>query len=128
MKNRVPLTVALGVCMVFVMGQSQCPIGNLVLLDQTVAVDGGGGFVDVSFHGTAGQHVVVSMTGVNTMEPYGFLTYPSGSGEDAPPNNTAHNGMNSVMTTLPETGMYTLTVFDGANQGGMVHVQVVLQP
>ncbi|MCX6556449.1 MAG: hypothetical protein NTW95_03310 [Candidatus Aminicenantes bacterium] len=93
-------------------------------VDQMVNVPGGGGSVDVTFNGSSGVRIRITLScSNNSMRPYGYLQAPNGSGDYTPPNN-ASNGQNSAETMLNQNGTYTLTVFDGANIGGQVHVVI----
>jgi hypothetical protein len=95
------------------------------LVQQAVTVAGGGGGANVTFSGNNGWSIRITLTASKrTTVPYGFLECQSGTGVYQPPQETASNGQNSVVLTLTQTGTYTLTVFDGANQGGTVSVKV----
>jgi hypothetical protein len=96
-----------------------------ILLDQTVTIPGGGGGADVSFKASSGQRVRILLTASNAgVEPYGSLQYPDGTSVYNPPINTAVNGANQVEIPINQTGQYTLTLFDGSNQGGPVAVKI----
>jgi hypothetical protein len=96
-----------------------------VLVEQDVTVPGGGGGFDVSFSGNNGQRIRITLRASNTsMQPYGFLVNPDDTGEYTPLNDTAQNGENMSEVTLNQTGTYVLTIFDGSNIGGAVHVRV----
>lgn len=133
MKKKSGVFMFLSLCLVIVTGVFGCG-GNgdngsptapgTVLVEENVVVGGGGGSVNVSFSSSSGQNIRITLTASNPMEPYGYLTYPDGTGVDTPPNGMAQNGVNSSDITLNQTGTYTLTVFDGANQGGTVNVKV----
>lgn len=110
-------------------GSSSSPTApgpGTILLEQDVVVAGGGESVNVVFNLSNALDIRISMTaGSVTMEPYGYLSYPDGVTENYYPDlSTAVNGSNSVDLKLTQAGTYTLTVFDGANQGGTVHVKV----
>ncbi len=120
-------------CIVTVIGVSGCADDDgasptvpeaTVLVNQDVTVPAGGGSANVSFSGSSGQHIRMTLTASGAMEPYGYLTYPDGAGVYAPPNRMEQNGVNSSEVTLDQTGTYALKVFDGANRGGTVHVKV----
>ena len=101
------------------------PTFPVVLVQQAVTVAGGGGGANVTFSGNNGWSIRITLTASKrTTVPYGFLECQSGTGVYQPPQETASNGQNSVVLTLTQTGTYTLTVFDGANQGGTVSVKV----
>jgi hypothetical protein len=96
----------------------------IIHVDLMLNVPGGGGGADVTFNGSSGVriHIILSCSNVN-MRPYGYLQAPNGSGDYIPPNN-APGPEHSAETVLGQTGTYTLTVFDGANIGGQVHVVI----
>ncbi len=101
---------------------------NLILLDQTAAIPGGGGSTEVSFKADSRQRIQILLSASNaTVQPYASLQSPDGTSTYHPPINTAANGMNQVEIPLNQTGQYTLTLFDGSNQGGTVSVKVVAQ-
>jgi hypothetical protein len=107
--------------------QPPIPAGTTVLIDQIVTVPGGGGFVEVSFNASNGQRIQILLSAANpSMQPYGSLQYPNGTSADIPPINTVANGVNTVEIVLNQTGQYSLTVFDGSNQGGAVSVKIVV--
>jgi hypothetical protein len=96
-----------------------------VLVQQTVTVAGGGGGATVTFAGTSGWSIRITLAAANnTSVPYGFLECRAGTGVYQPPQETASNGHNSVTLTLTQTGTHTLTVFDATNHGGAVAVKV----
>jgi DNA-binding protein YbaB len=96
-----------------------------VLFDQSVMVPGGGGFTEISFIVSNEQRILIVLTASSpAMQPYGSLQYPDGTSLDNPPINTTANGMNRVEIILNQSGQYSLTVFDGSNQGGMVSVKI----
>ena len=97
-----------------------------VLLDKTVNVGAGGGAAEVSFNASSGQSIHITLTAANSgMQPYGNLQYPDGTAMDNPPLNTAVNGSNQAEFVANQTGQYSLTLFDGSNQGGQVSVKIV---
>ncbi len=99
-----------------------------ILLDQTATIPAGGGSAEVSFKASNGQRIQILLSASNTsVQPYASLQYPDGSSVYNPPINTAANGVNQVEIPLEQTGQYTLTLFDGSNQGGKVSVRVVLK-
>lgn len=59
------------------------------------------------------------------MQPYGSLQHPDGTSQDLPSLATVANGMNQIDILLTDNGRYTLTLFDGSNQGGPVSVMIV---
>ena len=96
-----------------------------VLVQQTVTVARGGGGANVTFTGRKGCRIRIMLTATkSTMTPYGFVECQPGTGMYQPPQESAANGQNSAVVTLTQTGTYTLTVFDGANEGGAVSVKV----
>ncbi len=131
MKTQSFLLCLLGFCLVFIMILAGCGDGDssptgpgTVLVERDVTVPGGGGSTDVTFSGRSGQNIRITLTGSVPMEPYGYLTYPNGTGEYYPPVQTAQNGSNLLDLTLNQRGRYTLSIMDGSNQGGTVHVKV----
>ncbi len=99
---------------------------NPVLLDQTATIPGGGGSAEVSFKASNGQRIQILLSASNTaVQPYASLQSPDGTSVYNPPINTAANGTNQVELALNQTGQYTLTLFDGSNQGGTVSVKVI---
>ncbi len=106
-------------------GQGPAP-SELSLIDQTVTVPGNGGNAEVSFKASNGQRIQILLSTSNPgMQPYASLQYPDGTSVYNPPINTAANGANQVEIMINQTGQYTLTLFDGSNQGGTVSVKVV---
>jgi hypothetical protein len=103
-----------------------------ILIEQDVTVAANGGVVEVKFNATAGQKIRITLTAssntvggtVAGLQPYGFLTAPSGADGYNPPLETAQNRTNQVDLTLTETGQYKLAVFDGSGAGANVHVKV----
>ena len=109
-------------------GGGPAPSG-MAQVDQTVIVPGNGGFAEVKFRASKGQRIQISLSSSNpAMQPYGSLQFPDGSSVDNPPLNTAANGANEVALTLNQDGEYSLTVFDGLNQGGPVSVKITPIP
>lgn len=97
-----------------------------VLVDKTVNVGPGGGAAEVSFNATSGQRIQIVLTAANPgMQPYANLQSPDGSAVYNPQINTAANGSNQAEFVANQTGQYSLTIFDGSNQGGNVSVKVV---
>ncbi len=106
-------------------GQGPAP-SELSLIDQTATVPGNGGNAEVSFKASNGQRIQILLSTSNPgMQPYASLQYPDGTSVYNPPINTAANGANQVEIMINQTGQYTLTLFDGSNQGGTVSVKVV---
>ena len=133
MKKNSRLLVLFSLCLVCVMMLSGCngddnssPTGpGTVLLEQDVTVPGGGGVSgEVTFSASSGLTIRITLTASNTMQPFGYLTFPNGQGGYYPANETAQNGMNTVDLLLTQGGTYRLTVMDGTNIGGTVHVKV----
>ena len=99
---------------------------ELVLIDQMVTVAGGGGSAEVSFTASTGQRIQILLSASSPgMQPYGNLQYPDGTSQYNPPLNTAANGTNQVEINLNQNGQFTLTIFDGSNQGGTVSVKII---
>lgn len=97
------------------------------LANQVVFIGPGGGWASISFQGSSGQRVRITLTASNTaVRPYEYLENPDGTGSYTPPMNTAHNGVNSAEVNLTQTGLYVLTIFDGSNLGGNVTVLVAV--
>ncbi len=97
------------------------------LIDKTVTVSGNGGSAEVSFNASSGQKIQILLSTSNSsMQPYGYLQYPDGTSMYNPPINTAKNGTNQAEVVLNQAGQYTLTLFDGSNQGGTVSVKIVV--
>jgi len=93
-------------------------------VDLMVNVPGGGGGADVTFNGSSGIRIRITLSCSNTnLRPYGYLQAPNGSGDYTPPNNAA-NGQNSAETVLNQNGTYTLTIYEAENIGGQVHVVI----
>ena len=133
MRKQLCLLISFSLCIVLVMVFSGCAGDDdngsptspgTVLVERDVTVPGGGGTADVTFSGSSGQNIRITLTASPNVEPYGYLTYPDGEGEYYPELQTAQNGANSVELTLNQTGTYTLGIMDGTNQGGTVHVKV----
>ncbi len=98
-----------------------------VLLDRTATISGGGGSAEVAFKASSGQRIQILLSASNaTVQPYASLQSPDGTSTYNPPINTAANGTNQVEIPLNQTGQYTLTLFDGSNQGGTISVKVVV--
>jgi hypothetical protein len=130
MKKRSTAITLLSLCPVLAMGILGCgkdvspPGADRVLVDEEVTVGVGGGLAEVSFPGTSGQSIRITLRGSRSMDPYGYLEYPDGEGTYTPENEKSKGGVNQSDVTLKQTGTYTLTVFDGTNQGGRVRVKV----
>jgi hypothetical protein len=104
------------------------PSNPSVLVDKTVSVGAKGGYGNVTFNASKGQKVRITLTAARkTMEPYGNLGNPDGTGGYFPPNGGSKDGVNTGEMTLSQTGQFTLTVFDGSNEGGNVHVVIQKQ-
>ncbi len=106
-------------------GQGPAP-SQSVQIDQKVNIPGGGGSTEIAFDISSGQWVHIQLTAGNPgMQPYGSLQYPDGISQDLPSLETAANGTNQIDILLTDNGRYTLTLFDGSNQGGPVSVKIV---
>lgn len=96
------------------------------LLDQTATIPAGGGSAEVGFQASSGQRIQILLSAANpSVQPYGSLQSPDGTSVYNPPINTAANGVNQVEIAIDQTGQYTLTLFDGSNQGGEVSVKII---
>ena len=101
--------------------------GIRTLADQVVTVGPGGGYGTVTFEAETGQKILITMmSDLFLLEPYGYLGPTGGEGIYTPENGTSVDGLNSSDVTISQGGSYTLTVFDGSNQGGSVHVRIEL--
>jgi len=113
-------------------GQGQPPqqpaaSGSSILLEQSVSVPPGGGFIELWFDGSASQRVRILLTpGSLGIQPNISLNNPDGSTADIPPIDLTPNGESSVEIDLNQNGNYSLTVFDGSNQGGMITVSITI--
>ena len=134
MDKQARLIVVLSVCVMVAMGLLGCggkntspakPSFPVLLVEKTVTVAGGGGGANVTFDGSSGWSIRITLTATqSTMMPYGYLECQVGTGTYRPPEESAKNGQNSDVVTLAQTGTYTLTIFDGENKGGTVSVKV----
>ncbi len=95
-----------------------------ILVDKTVAVGSGGGAAEVTFNATNGQRIQILLSAAANMQPYANLQFPDGTAVYNPPLNTAVNGLNQAEFVANQSGPYSLTVFDGSNQGGQVSVKI----
>lgn len=100
-----------------------------IQIDKTVTIPGNGGSAEITFDISNGQwtHIVLS-AGSPGMQPYGSMQYPDGISVDCPPITTTANGTNQADILLTDPGRYTLTLFDGSNQGGPVSVKIIAMP
>jgi hypothetical protein len=99
--------------------------GGKILVEKEIEVPGGGNTAEVVIKGEVGQHILITLEAKNSpVEPYGYLTYPDGSGDYVPSIDTIKEGKNSVKITLSQSGDYTLAVMDGSNQGGKVSIKI----
>ena len=98
-------------------------------IDNTVIIPGNGGSAEITFDISNGQwtHIVLS-AGNPGIQPYGSMQYPDGLSVDCPPITTTANGTNQADILLTDPGRYTLTLFDGSNQGGPVSVKIIAMP
>lgn len=100
-----------------------------VLVSRTVKIPGGGGGTDVVFEAAYIQKIRIELTAPNaTIQPYGSLEFPDGKSVYSPPLNTAVNGSNQAEIAINQNGQFTLTVFDGSNQGGTVSLTISVVP
>jgi hypothetical protein len=101
--------------------------GIRILAEEVVTVAGEGGAAEIPFSAKVGQKILITMLSESfRMEPYGYLEAPNGDGFYTPENGQSAGGLNSSEVTTAEGGGYTLTVFDGSNRGGVVHVRIEL--
>jgi hypothetical protein len=99
--------------------------GAKILVEKEAEVPGGGNTTEVVFNGEEDQRILITLEAKNSpVEPYGYLTYPDGSGDYYPKIETIKEGKNSIEITLNQSGAYTLAVMDGSNQGGSVKIKV----
>jgi len=139
MKKEVCFLILLSFCVVLVLGLFGCggggsssPTFPMVLVDTSGPVGSQGGAFEVRFSANNGWQIRITLRDSSVspnastipMEPYGYITNPDGTGDYYLPNGAAQNGQNSAELTLTQTGTYTLTVFDGTNQGGTVSVKI----
>jgi hypothetical protein len=96
-----------------------------VLLETDVTVPAGGGSATVFFQGASGQRVRITLSGPASTQPYGYLEPPGGTASYTPPNSGS-SGSNEAEVDLAVTGQFSLTIFDGANAGGVISVKVAL--
>jgi len=120
--------VPLALCLLLAAITLSCGLGASgakILVEKEVEVPGGGNTAEVVFNGEEGQRVLISLEARSSpVEPYGYLTYPDGSGDYIPSIDTIKEGKNSAKITLSQSGDYTLAVMDGSNQGGAVRIKV----
>jgi len=97
------------------------------LVEQRVSVPSGGNTAEVVFSAKQGQKLRISLEAESeVLEPYGYLTYPDGSGDYFPRLEDARDGKNSAEITLSQDGAHTLAIMEGTNQGGAVQVKVAV--
>lgn len=133
MKKTFVVLIALSFCVMLSVLLSDCKTGSNdtlvaqgpILAEDDVTILPGGGGSEVPIFADSGLTIRITMTASdNSMQPYGYLEYPGGSGEYHPSQDTAQNGTNTAVVTLPQAGFYQLIVFDGTSTGGTVHVKV----
>ena len=96
-----------------------------ILVEKQFEVPPGGNTAEVVFNAKEGQRIRISLQAKgDTVEPYGYLTFPDGNGDYFPKLENQQDGKNTAELTLPQTGAYTLAIMDGSNQGGLVEVKV----
>ena len=101
--------------------------GIKILAEKVVTVAGEGGAAEIPFSAGVGQKILITMLSESfRMEPYGYLEPPNGEGFYTPENGQSASGLNSSEVSLSQGGDFTLTVFDGSNRGGVVHVRIEL--
>lgn len=127
--SRNPFGLFVAVCIMMV--AANCHGGDVapsptVLFDKTVVVSGGGGATEVFFDAKKGQRIKISLRASSpSMEPYGNIEKPGGGGgEYQPPLESAREARNEAQIVVARGGRYGLTVFDGSNEGGSVHVTI----
>jgi hypothetical protein len=99
-----------------------------LLVNRTLNVAGGGGGTSLKFTVRAGRRVRITLrSDTPQVRPYGHLSHSRWEAY-FPLNSTARPGYNQGVTLLRHGGSYTLTVYDGSNQGGRVNVKVVALP
>jgi hypothetical protein len=120
--------VPLILCLILASVTLSCGLGSSrkkILVEKEIEVPGGGNTAEVIIHGEVGQRILITLEAKNSpVEPYGYLTYPDGSGEYLPSIDTIREGKNSAEITLSQKGDYTLAVMDGSNEGGTVYIKV----
>lgn len=94
-----------------------------VVLERDVTVGGEGGYANIMFSARRGQTIHIQMSGPAENAPYGHLEGPGREGY-YPPNEGAHDGANACDLAMQGSGRFTLTVFDGSNRGGRIHVRI----
>lgn len=115
-------------CLSLLSGCPKAPSNPAALLDKTISVGAKGGYGNVTFDATKGQKIRITLTAAKkTTEPYGHLGNPDGSGGYFPPNGGSKDGVNTGDMMLSQTGQFTLTVFDGSNEGSNVRVVISRQ-
>jgi hypothetical protein len=102
---------------------ANCAQSIKVFIEQSVYVGSGGGGADVAFKTVLAGRIRISLNSAATMIPYGFLQGP-GYSDYFPPMGTSNNGVNIGEINLAQAGNFTLTVFDGNNNGGNVNVRI----
>ncbi len=101
--------------------------GIKILAERVVTVAGEGGAAEIPFSADVGQKILITMLSESfRMEPYGYLESPDGDGFYTPENGQSVSGLNSSEVSLSQGGDFILTVFDGSNRGGVVHVRIEL--
>ena len=122
------ILIPLALCLILAAVTLSCGLGASsakILVEKEVEVPGGGNTAEVVFNGEEGQRVLITLEAKSSpVEPYGYLTYPDGSGDYVPSIDTLKERKNSAEITLSQTGAYTLAVMDGSNQGGAVRIKV----
>lgn len=109
-------------------GTNQPPV-SVILAETDVTVGPTGGFANVSFTASNGNTVRITLEAtIPSTIPYGYVQPPSGDGLYCPTQATAQNGVNVGELVITRTGSHTLTVYDGSNAGGTVHVEVERRP
>jgi len=122
--NLIPLIM----CVVILFISLSCSMGASgpkILLEKEVTVPGGGNTAEVVFSAEEGQRIRISLVAMDQpVEPYGYLTFPDGSGDYIPHIDNIQGGKNSAELTIKQSGAFTLAIMDGSNQGGRVKVKV----
>ncbi|MCX6558711.1 MAG: PKD domain-containing protein [Candidatus Aminicenantes bacterium] len=102
---------------------ANCAQSIKVFIERSVFVGPGGGAADVVFKTVQSGRIRISLNGAATLMPYGYLQGP-GYSDYFPPMGTSNNGVNIGELNLTQAGNFTLTVFDGNNDGGNINVRI----
>ena len=118
----------LSLCLILAAVTLSCGLSSSevkILVEKEAEVPGGGNTTEVVFNGEEDLRILITLEAKNSpVEPYGYLTYPDGSGDYFPKIDTIKEGKNNAEITLSQSGAYTLAVMDGSNKGGLVKIKV----